>query len=626
MFESIKLYHQGQVRLEQLTRQLVAFGYTRQERVGDVGDFSVRGGVVDVFPATYECPIRMELAGTRLHGIWNFNPDTGELLDRHTLVIILPVALKLRFSEEVPLEHFVDIERGDLVVHVTHGIGRYLGMERLRTDGHAQDQLVIEYADGDRLYVPAEESHLVQKYVGFEGRPPRLYKLGSGAWERAKLKAREGAWQYARQLLDIQARRMALEGFACPSDTEWQHEFERAFPYRETADQRRATDDIKRDMESRRPMDRLLLGDVGYGKTEVAVRAAFKAVMSGKQVAVLAPTTILAEQHWMTFQERMRAYPITVQMLSRFKSPAEQTQIVRRLRDGACDIIIGTHRLLSGDIAFKELGLVIIDEEQRFGVKAKEQLKQLRHLVDVLVLSATPIPRTLYLAMVGTRDMSLITTAPENRHPIETIVAAFDEGLIRQAIRRELRRRGQVFVVHNRIYDLAKVREKVQELAPEARCAMAHGRMDDAELEQVMRQFIHGEQDVLVTTTIIASGIDIPNVNTIILNHAERFGLSELYQLRGRVGRFDRRAYCLLLTPPKLTLPTDARTRLGAILKHQELGAGFKIAMEDLKLRGAGNLLGVEQHGHISAVGFDLYCRLLREAVHAMKELAQATR
>jgi len=623
MFQSCQLYVGAHVRLSEIAHQLARLGYARQRQVERPGEFSVRGHVLDVFPGTYEAPIRAILDGQRIEAIRSFNPVTGELLESHTVIILLPRAVRLTVREEVPLDPFVDIQPGDVVVHLNHGIGRYVGVERMTHRGQPTDCLILEYAGGDRLYVPTDHMHLVQKYLGLAGRAPTLHTLGGQAWARAKERARAGAFQYARELLETQARRVALRGFAFSADGEWQRPFETEFPYRETPDQRTSTDAVKRDMEAPRPMDRLLLGDVGYGKTEVALRAAFKAVMDHKQVAVLVPTTILAEQHFRTFTQRLAAYPIVVEMLSRFRTPHEQTALLRRLRDGYVDILIGTHRLLSPDVQFQELGLLIVDEEQRFGVKAKEHLKHLRWLVDVLVLTASPIPRTLYLALVGAKDMSLLTTPPEHRHPIETSVGEYDATALQRWIRRELQRRGQVYFVHNRIADIVQVGRTVQALVPEARVGIVHGQMSSLELEEVMGAFIEGQVDVLVTTTIVESGIDIPNANTLIVDRADQVGLADLYQLRGRVGRFDRKAYAYLLVPPGTVLTREARERLRAIMEHTQLGAGFHLAMEDLKIRGAGNLLGVEQHGHVSAVGFDLYCRLLRTAIAHLTHEAQ---
>ena len=606
--------------LERLMEQLLRFEYRRVDEVADPGDVALRGGVLDLFPATFESPLRIELDGPRVASIRSFNPQTLETLDRHTLVVILPRPVHARVSVEIPFESFVDLREGDYAVHLDHGIGRYLGRARLPGREEAQEALLLEYAGGDRLYVPMDQVHLVQKYVAFGARAPALHTLGGTAWQRAKARAYVGAWTYATSLLELQAKRLALPGHAFAADHEWQGAFETAFPYRETPDQLSATAEVKRDMERPRPMDRVLLGDVGYGKTEVAMRAAFKAVTDHKQVAILVPTTILAYQHHRTFTRRMQGFPVQVEMLTRFQSDAAQRETLTALAQGRCDIVIGTHRLLSGDVRFKDLGLLIVDEEQRFGVQDKERLKQWRTQLDVLTLSATPIPRTLYLALVGTRDLSLIATPPENRHPIETQVVEEDDASLRRWLLKELERGGQTYLVHNRVHDIHRVARRVAELIPEARVGMAHGQMAEGELERVMVAFIEGELDVLVTTTIIESGIDIPNANTLIVRDADTFGLADLYQLRGRVGRFDRRAYAYLLVSRRPTLTAEARTRLAAMTEHTALGSGFKIAMEDLKLRGAGNLLGLEQSGHVTAVGFDLYCRLLREAVGRIKD------
>ena len=619
----------------QLLRQLMELEYRRVDEVAEPGECALRGGVLDLFPATFEAPLRIELDDSRIASIRSFNPQTFETLDRHQMVVVLPGCLHPTafrgaplhplgaphrgISIDVPFEAFVDLREGDSVVHVNHGIGRYLGRTTIAGARGMEDALTLEYADGDRLYVPLTQLHLLQKYVAFGARAPVLHKLGGAAWEQAKTRAYVGAWLYAKTSIELQAQRLALPGYAFPDDHEWQQQFESAFPYRETPDQLRAIADVKRSMEAPQPMDRVVLGDVGYGKTEVALRAAFKAVMAHKQVAILVPTTILAYQHHRTFSRRLEGFPVQIDMLTRFQSEAEQRRTVHGLAQGRMDIVIGTHRLLSGDVRFKDLGLLIVDEEQRFGVQEKEQLKQWRSQVDVLTLSATPIPRTLYLALVGARDLSLITTPPENRHPIDTQIVEDDPKALRTWILNELERNGQVYVVHNRVYNIQRIAQQVAALVPNARLGVAHGQMAEHELEQVMIGFIEGTIEVLVTTTIIESGIDIPNANTLIIKGAEAFGLADLYQLRGRVGRFDRRAYAYLVVSKDTVLSAEARTRLDAMTEHTALGSGFKIAMEDLKLRGAGNLLGVEQSGHISAVGFDLYCRLLREAVHRLQ-------
>jgi len=511
---------------------------------------------------------------------------------------------------------WTEFAEGDFVVHIQHGVGKYLGLRTIEN----QEVLALGYANDARLYVPLDQAHLVGKYVGLGKRIPELHELGGTLWQRQKFRAERAIMDLASELLEIQAARATLPGRAFAADAPWQREFEATFPFAETPDQLTSIEEVKADMEARKPMDRLICGDVGYGKTEVAIRAAFKAVMDGCQVAVLCPTTVLAEQHWNVFRQRMAAFPVTVEMLSRFRTPGEQKKIVKLVREGGVDIIIGTHRLLSADIAFKNLGLVVIDEEQRFGVLHKEKFKQYRKLVDVLTLSATPIPRTLYMALTGARDMSVIQTPPLNRLPVETHIVPFDERLIRQVIQREIARGGQVFFLHNRVQSIEAVAERLQKLFNEpVRIGIGHGQMRERELEGVMRRFVAGEIDVLVCTTIIESGLDIPNANTIIIDRADRFGLADLYQLRGRVGRYNRQAYAYILLPRHMQLVQTARKRISAIKQYSSLGSGYKIAMRDLEIRGAGNLLGSEQSGHITAIGFELYCQLLRESVARLK-------
>ena len=505
-----------------------------------------------------------------------------------------------------------------------------MGAGRRNVDPNAaadagQECLVIQYApsdpdqEGPKLYVPVTEAHLVGKYVGAGKARPPLNTLGGTRWAKAKAHAERAVRDVASELLAIQAARESQPGHSFAPDTPWQREFESAFLFEETRDQLRAINETKADMERPKPMDRLICGDVGFGKTEVAIRAAFKAVMDGRQVAVLVPTTVLAQQHFNTFRERMADYPVRVELLSRFRSPRERKRVVEALPAGAVDIVIGTHRLLQKDIAFKDLGLVVIDEEQRFGVLHKEKFKMLRRLVDVLTLSATPIPRTLYLALAGARDMSTIETPPQDRLPVETVVTQYDERTIRDAIQRELNRGGQVFFLHNRVGTIETVAQKLRALLPNARIVVGHGQMDADTLEEVMTAFVNGEADVLLSTTIIESGLDIPNANTIIIDRADRFGLSDLYQLRGRVGRYKHQAYAYLLLPRHAGLLADARKRITALKQYSTLGSGFKIAMRDLEIRGAGNLLGPEQSGQITAVGFDLYCQLLKQSVAALK-------
>ena len=534
---------------------------------------------------------------------------------------------------------FSELNEGDLVVHLEHGIGRFLGLLKIGrarsrgapaievTDGPAvrpyqeeqQEVLALEFADEAKLYVPLEQAYLVSRYVGAGKKSPPLSSLGDGRWARAKIKAVASIFDYAGKMLAVQAERETHPGYGFAPDTKWQAEFEHSFPFRETPDQMKAIIDTKIDMERPQPMDRLICGDVGFGKTEVAVRAAFKAVMDGKQVAVLAPTTVLAQQHFEVFRQRMLDYPVRIEMLSRFRSQSEQKKVLQLLRKGGVDIVIGTHRLISGDVVFKDLGLVVIDEEQRFGVLHKEKFKELFKLVDVLTLSATPIPRTLYLSLVGVKDMSTIETPPLNRLPVETVVSAYDDRLIRAAIDRELERQGQVFFLHNRVATIERVRDRVVDLCPSARVEIGHGQMDADELEGVMARFIAGKIDVLVCTTIIESGLDIPNANTIIIDRADQFGLADLYQLRGRVGRADHKAYAYLLLPREMMTVGAARKRISAIKQYSSLGAGFRIAMRDLEIRGAGSILGTAQSGHIVAIGFDLYCQLLKQAVAQVK-------
>ena len=518
-----------------------------------------------------------------------------------------------------PIESFLDLQKGDYVVHVTHGIARYLGMERLNRRGELEDFLVLQFADNVRLYVPVTKIDLVQKYVGsFKARPP-LSKLGTTHWENRKAAVKEAIRDFARELLRIQAIREQMPGIAYPPDDSLMVEFEHAFIYEETPDQLQAIAEIKADMEKPRPADRLLCGDVGYGKTELAMRAAFKAVLAGKQVAVLVPTTVLAMQHYRTFRERFADYPVFVEVLSRFRSPREQKEIVERTAQGAVDILIGTHRLLSPDVRFRDLGLVIIDEEQRFGVEHKERLKRLRATVDVITMTATPIPRTLHMALLGLRDISSLSTPPQDRLAIRTRVCRPTPKLIREAILRELARDGQVFFVHNRVHNIDQVAANLRKLVPEARILVAHGQMNEHVLEERMTRFINGEADVLVSTTIIESGLDIPRANTLFVNNADMFGLADLHQLRGRVGRYKHRAYAYFLLPADRPVTRKAMQRLKAIEEFDELGAGFRIAMRDLEIRGAGNILGTEQSGHIAAIGYELYCRLLEATVKELR-------
>ncbi len=514
-----------------------------------------------------------------------------------------------------------DLTRGDYVVHLEHGIARFAGLVTRTTDDVSREYLQLDYAEGDRLFVPVDQADRVARYVGPGDARPGLTRLGSGEWQRARERVRRAVADVAKELLELYAKRHVVEGHAFAPDTPWQQELEASFPYVETPDQLSAIAEVKSDMETPRPMDRLICGDVGYGKTEVAVRAAFKAVMDGFQVAVLVPTTVLAQQHFETFRERLASLPARVEMLSRFLSDKEARAVLADTAEGSVDIVIGTHRMLQKDVQFKRLGLVIIDEEQRFGVAHKERLKEMRQEVDVLTLSATPIPRTLHMSLVGIRDMSNMTTPPEDRTPIRTYVMESDDQIIREAIVREVERGGQVFFVHNRVYNIEMIAERIRRLVPEARVGIGHGQMPEDQLERTMVHFARGEMDVLVCSTIIESGLDIPNANTIIINHADKLGLAQLYQLRGRVGRGAVRAYAYLLYERGHALSETAQKRLQAIFEATELGAGFQIALHDLEIRGAGNLLGTEQSGHMAAVGFDLYVKLLGEAVDRLKAL-----
>ncbi|MBD3367104.1 MAG: transcription-repair coupling factor [Candidatus Eisenbacteria bacterium] len=525
-----------------------------------------------------------------------------------------------RIRGGAPLASFEALSQGDYVVHVSHGIGRYVGIERVEADGRLIDCVVVEYADEGRVYVPADELDRLQKYVGKEGHVPRLNKLGTPAWQKTKERAREAAEKLARELLELYASRRARPGHAFGPDNVWQQELEASFIYEETDDQLRATEEIKEDLESSRPMDRLICGDVGFGKTEVAIRAAFKVVMDGKQVAVLVPTTILAQQHLTTFRDRLAEYPVRVDVISRFRTAGEQKEILERLKDGKVDIIIGTHRLIQKDVEFSDLGLLVIDEEQQFGVLHKEAIQRLKQSVDVLTMTATPIPRTLHMSLMGARDMSIIATPPRDRLPVRTEISPFDDELITEAVMREIDRGGQVYFVHNRVQTIEAMASYLRNLLPELRIEIGHGQMPERQLEDVMFRFLDGEIDVLVCSMIIESGLDIPNVNTIIVNRADRFGLAQLYQLRGRVGRSNHRAYCYLLIPRDMNITPIARRRLAAIQEFTDLSSGYKLAMRDLEIRGAGNVLGAEQHGHMMAVGFNLYARLLRDAVARIKD------
>ncbi len=524
------------------------------------------------------------------------------------------------------LKSYNELKPGDYVVHVNHGIGQYQGLQTLTVDGVHRDYLTINYRDNGQLFIPVDQLNLVQKYVSAEGKKPHVNKLGGSEWAKTKRKVAAKIEDIADDLIELYAARQAEKGYAFPPDDDLQSDFEAEFPYPETPDQTRSVKEIKRDMERDRPMDRLLVGDVGFGKTEVALRAAFKAITAGKQVALLVPTTILAQQHFDTMTDRFSDFPISIGMLSRFRTAAQNRATIAGLEDGTVDIVVGTHRLLSKDVHYKSLGLLIVDEEQRFGVKHKERIKQLRSSIDVLTLTATPIPRTLNMSMLGVRDLSVIETPPTNRYPIQTFVMEQDAGAVRSAITRELERGGQVFYLHNRVEDIERTVADLETLVPEARIVYAHGQMSESQLESVIYDFMRGEGDILVTTTIIETGVDMPNVNTLIIEDADHYGLAQLYQLRGRVGRSSRVAYAYFMYRRNKVLTEVAEKRLSAIRDFTELGSGFKIAMRDLSIRGAGNLLGAQQHGFIDSVGYDLYTQMLKEAVDRKRGQAPADR
>ena len=518
-----------------------------------------------------------------------------------------------------PLSSYRELREDDFVVHMDYGVGLYRGLRHLNIWGVSNDYLLLEYLDGDKLYIPVDRLNLIQRYIGGDGRSHRLDKLGSSSWQRAKRKVKAAVSEMVKEILDLYASRQVFNGVGFSPLDQFYKEFEATFEYEETPDQTKAIEEVMKDMDNSKPMDRLICGDVGYGKTEVAIRAAYRAVMDGKQVAILVPTTILAQQHHQTFRDRFKTYPVAIEVLSRFKGPREQKEVLQRLSEGKVDIVIGTHRLLQKDVVFRDLGLVVIDEEHRFGVSHKEKLKQMRKLVDVINLTATPIPRTLQMAISGIRDLSLIQTPPENRLSIRTFVVRYDDEMIKEAVQREFGRGGQVFFVHHRVHNIHAMADHLRHLIPEARLAIAHGQMREKELEKVMLQFVKKELNLLVCTSIIESGLDIPTANTILINHAEQFGLADLYQLRGRVGRGSHQAYAYFLVPGELAISTDAMRRLRAIQELSELGSGFKLALQDMEIRGAGNLLGPSQSGHIAAVGLELYTKLMEKAVRELK-------
>ncbi|HRK61313.1 MAG TPA: helicase-related protein [Candidatus Omnitrophota bacterium] len=609
---------------EELEFKLTELKYQAVPAVSAPGHFSIRGAAIDIFPVSYRLPVRVRVAGDAIANIRDFTLSDGRNMTEFDEVFLMPVSdlfqrklekLEEQFALFEPVFKAKDLERGDYVVHPNYGVGKFLGLKTLTDSGKKEKHLAIEYADREILYVSTREP--VERFIGGSYSRPKLTKLHSKDWERVQQKTKNALHRVASDMLEIQVKRNIEKGFEFKPQPEWETKFSEGFAFELTEGQKRSLKEVYADMEGLRPMDRLLCGDVGYGKTEVAIRAAFRAALNGKQVAFLVPTTLLAEQHYLRLKERLMQFPVRLQLLSRFQTKDEGRRIAEGLRLGEIDIVVGTHRLLSKDIEFKDLGLVIIDEEQRFGVTHKERLKSMRALVDILTLTATPIPRTLHLSMLGVRDMSVIDTPPKTRLPVETYVTPYNEGLIAQSVRKELERNGQIYFIHNRVQDMEKVYLKLKRLLPSVRLGVAHGQMSAGELEKVMKDFMEHRLDCLIATNIVESGIDIPNVNTLIVDRADMFGLADLYQLRGRVGRYhqERQAYAYLLIPPQASMGEEASKRLKAIERFTDLGSGFKIAVEDLQIRGAGNLLGHEQSGFIHAVGFDMYCRMLKQAI-----------
>ncbi|MCF7893890.1 MAG: DEAD/DEAH box helicase [Candidatus Omnitrophica bacterium] len=607
--------------MEAVCQGLSKLNYSGGQGVDEPGDFAQKGDTLEIFPVNFSLPVRVEWDFDQISKIYSFDKNFTKILE-YDLLIIVAYFKKVHhyLSEDYPLEGSLRIKAGDYIVHTHYGIGKFLGTKKVKTEEKQEYFFQIKYADDDLIYVSKENAHLIQKYINLGIKKPALTKLGTKQWEKTKEKVQKGVREYALSILKIEAQRKLIGGIKYPKDSKWQKKFQQQFRYQLTPDQKKASDNVKKQMQSSQCMDRLLCGGVGYGKTEVAMRAAFRAAASSRQVAFLVPTTILAYQHYLNLQRRMKDFPLSVEMLSRFRSRLEQKNIIKRIKEGKVDIVVGTHRLLSDDINFKELGLLIIDEEQRFGVEHKEKIKSRRVGIDVLSLTATPIPRTLYMSMVGIKDISLIQTPPKERLSIKTKVYPFSIKVIKKAIQRELGRKGQIFFIHNRIKDISKIAKKVQSNLPDIKIGLAHGRLPASEIEEVMLKFVDGEIDVLFSTAIVESGIDIPNANTIIINNANNFGLADLHQLRGRVGRRKLQAYALCLRPSLDKIKSESRKRLELIEEFSHLGAGFELARRDLELRGAGNILGKQQHGFVWMVGFDFYCRLLKKEVDYLKE------
>lgn len=622
MFDTLKLYTHKEISLISVEAKLVELNYKRVDQVLEEGDFSLRGDTLELFPVNFSYPLRVEWEFEVVSKIYSFDKTLNKKIIDYDFLIVIPHFKKVKryTSEDLPLEAVLRIKKGDYVVHSRHGIGLFLGVKKMTIKDHDDYYFHIKYDGEDALYAPKEEAHLVQKYSSFSAKPPRLNRLGSKEWLRTKERVERGIKEFALELLRLDAQRQLIGGFAYAKDSEWDKKFEKTFPYEETEDQQRALEEVRADMESAQCMDRVICGDVGYGKTEVAMRAAFKAVMSGKQVAFLVPTTILAYQHYTNLSLRLKDFPVNVEMLSRFKTAGEQSAIVKNMAAGKVDIVVGTHRLLSSDIEFKDLGLLIIDEEHRFGVEDKETIKKLKSGVEILTLSATPIPRTLYMGLIGIKNISMIKTPPKERLAVKTIVADYSKDVLRDAIQREVSRGGQVFFIHNRIETIYKWERTLRSILPESyRIAVIHGRLGAKEIEKLMLEFIEKKIDCLISTAIVESGIDIPTANTMIINDAHTFGLADLHQLRGRIGRFNVQAYAYLIIPGRRVISQEAMKRLNMIEEFSHLGAGFEVAMSDLELRGAGNILGREQHGFVWMVGFDLYCRLLKKEIEYLR-------
>lgn len=621
MFEVLKVYVKKTLGMDAFIKQISVLGYSRVDQTFEEGDFTVKGDTIEICPVNFDLPVRIHWEWDRVEAIYTFERETGRKVIAHDVLLLIGPHRTKAYTEDIPLDTFVDFKEGDFVVHNQYGIGRLRGKKIMGEEQSSALFFEVEYRDSDRLYIPAEKSELLQKYINFGLRAPKLSRLGTKEWLRIKEKARSGIRAFALEMVRTQAAREVVSAFRFSRDTEWQKKFEDTFPYRLTACQQSALSDTKSDMEHAKAMDRLICGDVGFGKTEVALRAAFKAVMDNKQVAILVPTTLLAYQYYTLLGRRVADFPVRVEMLSRLRTPAEQVRILRDVREGKIDVMVATHRLLSEDVSFKDLGLLIIDEEQKFGVVQKEKIKKIALTVDVLTLSATPIPRTLYMALIEIKGISLIKTPPEERLAVKTHVEPFSPALVREVILKEKNRGGQVFFIHNRIEDIHRIEKLLKTtLPPSLSVAVAHGRLPPRSIERMMLDFIQGKTDCLLSTVIIESGIDIPNANTIIINNAHAFGLADLHQLRGRVGRFNRQAYAYFLIPRRGVLE-EARKRLDAICEFSHLGAGFQIALRDLELRGAGNILGTHQHGFVWSVGLDLYCRILKEETEKVKNV-----